>query len=103
MKKVLLISTFLLIFFLTTGIAPAHRVFFGFGFFLPPLIIGPPAIAVPPPVYYPYPPAFYPYPYDYYSPGYYGYRVWVPGYWDTVWTERGWERVWIPGHWEYRR
>lgn len=93
MKKVLLVSSVLLVFFLTAGIASA-RVFFGFGFF-PPVVIGPPVIAVPPPAYYPYP-------YGYHSPGYYGYRVWVPGYWDNIWTERGWERAWHPGHWEYR-
>jgi hypothetical protein len=54
MKKVLLISTLLLAFFLTTGIASA-RVFSNFGFFFPPVFIGPPVIAAPPPAYYPYP------------------------------------------------
>jgi hypothetical protein len=95
MKKIILMSAVLLVFFLTTGIASAHRVFFGFGFFPSVIVAPPPAIVVPPPAYYPYP-------YDYYSPGYYGYRVWVPGYWDTIWADRGWKRVWHPGHWEYR-
>jgi hypothetical protein len=94
MKRVLLVSSVLLVFFLTVGIASA-RVFFGFGFFPPVIVAPPPAVVVPPPAYYPYP-------YGYYSPGYYGYRVWVPGYWDNIWTERGWERAWHPGHWEYR-
>ncbi len=85
MKRVLSISTFFLVFFLATGIASA-RVFFGFGFF-PPAVIGPPVIVAPPPAYYPYP---------------YGYRVWVPGYWNNIWTDYGWEKVWHPGHWEYR-
>jgi hypothetical protein len=98
MKKGLLISALLLVFFLTSGTGSAHRIFFGFGFF-PPVIVSPPVIVVaPPPAYYPYPP----YSYDYYRHGYYGYPVWVPGYWDTLWAGRGWERVWIPGHWEYR-
>ena len=98
MKKMILMSALLLVFFLTGGIASAHRVFFGFRF-IPPVIVAPsPAIVVPPS-----PPAYYPYPYDYYGPNYNGYRAWMPGYWDTIWTNRGWERVWIPGHWEYRR
>ncbi len=95
MKKVLLISALLLVFFVTAGTASAHRAFFGFGFFPPVIVAPPPAVVVSPPAYYPYP-------YDYYGPGYHGYRVWMPGYWDTIWTDRGWERVWIPGHWEYR-
>jgi len=56
MKRLTLISAFLLVFLLTTGIASA-RVFFGFNV---PLYVGPPA-------YYPYPG------YGYYGPGYYGY------------------------------
>ncbi len=94
MKKGLFISALLLVFLLMTGTASA-RVFFHFGFF-PPAIIGPPPVVVAPP------PAYYPYPYGYYGPGYYGYRVWVPGYWDNIWTDHGWEKVWHPGHWEYR-
>lgn len=93
MKKALLISALLLVFFLTAGTASA-RVFFRFGFF-PPAVIGPPVVVAPPPVYYPYP-------YGYYGPGYYGYRVWVPGYWESIRTDRGWEKVWLQGHWEYR-
>ena len=57
MKKALLISTLLLVFFMTTGIASA-RVFFGFGFF-PPAVVGPPVIVAPPPAYYPYPDGYY--------------------------------------------
>jgi hypothetical protein len=93
MKKVLFITAVVLVFFLTTGIASA-RVFFRFGFF-PPAVIGPPVVVAPPPAYYPYPDG-------YYGPGYYGYRAWVPGYWDNIWTSYGWEKVWHPGHWEYR-
>jgi len=89
MKKIFLVGVFLLVFFLTSGIASAHRVFFGFGFFPPVIVSPPPAIVVSPPAYYPYP-TYPPYPYGYYRPGYYGYRVWMPGYWDTIWTDRGW-------------
>jgi len=99
MKKILLLSTLLLVFCLTTGIASA-RVFCGFGLPLPPVVIGPPVITAPPPAYY------YPYPYAYYGPdyyGYYGYRVWVPGYWGSIWTNHGWGRAWHPGHWRYHR
>ena len=63
MKKALLITTLLLVFFLTTGIASA-RVFFHLGVF-PPAVIGPPVIVAPPPAYYPYPDS-------YYGPGYSG-------------------------------
>lgn len=83
---------------LTAGSASAwgghHRGHFGFGFF-----IGPPVIVAPPPVYYR---GYYP-PYRSYGPGYYdyGYRVWVPGYWEEQWTPYGWDRVWIPGYWRY--
>ena len=93
MKKLLLISAFLLVVLSTTGIASARV---SFRFFLPPLVIGPPVVAAPP--------SAYPYPYGYYGygPGYYGDRVWVPGYWDRAWTGYGWQRVWHPGHWEYR-
>ena len=93
MKKALLISTPLLTFFLTIGIGSA-RVFFRFGFF-PPAVVGPPVIVAPPPAYYPYPDG-------YYGRGYYGYRVWIPGYWNNIWTGHSWEKVWHPGHWEYR-
>ena len=87
-----MISSFLLVFLLTAGIASARV---SFRLFLPPVVIGPPAVAAPSP---PYDPSPY---------GYYGYRpspdrVWVPGYWDTVWTNHGWARVWHPGYWEYR-
>ena len=93
MRKHTLIIAFLLVFSLTTGIASA-RVFFGFGIF-PPIVTGPSLIAAPPPAYYLYP-------YGYYSPGYYGYRTWVPGYWNNIWTDHRWERVRHPEHWEYR-
>lgn len=97
MKKVLMMAMVLLIVLITVGSASAwhrhprgHRHQFG-------VFIGPPVIYVPlpPPVRYHY---YYP-PYDYYDRGY---RVWVPGYWDTRWTSYGWERVWIPSHWEWR-
>jgi hypothetical protein len=105
MRKGILISIFLLAFFLTTGIASAHV---HFGFVFPPLFLGfgaSPAIVAPPPAYYPYPYSYYsyPYPYGYYGPGYYGYRVRVPGHWNYVRSYGGWARVWIPGHWTYRR
>jgi len=98
MKKILLLSTLLLVFFLTTGIASAW-VSFGFGLPVPPVVIGPPVVTAPPPAYYPYP-------YPYYGPGYYGYygyRAWVPGYWGGGWTNHGWGRVWHRGHGAYRR
>ncbi len=51
----------------------------GFGFVLPPVVIGPPAY--PPPVYYPPP-------YAYYAPPA---RVWIAPHWQG--------NVWVPGHW----
>jgi hypothetical protein len=93
MKKIILTSTLLFVFFLTGGIASAHRLFIGFRFFPPVIVAPPPAIMVSPPAYYSHP---------YYGSDYNGYRVWIPGYWDTILTNRGWERVWIRGHWEYR-
>ena len=100
MKKILLLSALLLVFALTTGTASA-RVFIGFGPPWPPAVVGPPVVTAPPPAYYPYP-----YPYAYYGPGYYGYygyRVWVPGYRGFGWTNHRWGRVWYPGHWRYHR
>ncbi len=91
MNKALLITLMLLVFVLTAGTASA-RVFFRFGFF-PPAVVGPPVVVAPPPAYYPYP-------YGYYGPGYY--RVWVPGYWESIPTDHGWGKGWHPGHWEYR-
>ena len=64
MKKILLLSTLLLVFFLSTGISSAW-VSFHFGIPVPPVVVGPPVVAAPPPAYYPYP---YGYPY-YYGPG----------------------------------
>ncbi len=94
MRKPLWISVFMLAFLFTTGVASA---WVSFRFFLPPVVIGPPVVAAPPPAYYPPPYGYYGY-----GPGYSGYRVWVPGYWGTVWTNHGWTRVWYPDHWEYR-
>ncbi len=95
MKRLLwVISPLLLVFLLTSGIASAGV---AFRFFLPPVVIGPPAVAAPPPAHYSYPYGSYGY-----GPGYYGNRVWVPGYWERVWTGYGWQRVWHPGHWAYR-
>ena len=90
MKKTLIILMILVTILLSTGIASAHgRPHFSFRLFLPPL-----AIWAPPP-----PPVFgYP---GYYHPGYYGNRVWVPGYWEDQWTPYGWRRVWVPGYWSY--
>jgi hypothetical protein len=83
---------------LTTGVASAwhSHSHFGLGLFF-----APPVVLPPPPVYFR---AHYP-PYGYYSPDYYdyGYRVWVPGYWEKRWTPYGWRRSWVPGYWEYRR
>jgi len=63
------------------------------------MMIGPPVIWIPPLIHY----RIYHPPYGYYGPRYdYGYRVWVPGYWEERWTPNGWENVWIPEHWEYR-
>jgi len=78
MKRILLLSTLLLVFFLTTGTSSAW-VSFHFGVPVPPVVVGPPVVTAPPPAYYPY---AYGYPYPYYGPGYYGYygyRAWVPG------------------------
>jgi hypothetical protein len=99
MKKILFLSTLLLVFFLTTGISSAW-VSFRFEVPLPPPpVVGPPVVTAPPPAYYAYP---YGYPYPYYGPRYYGYygpRVWVPGYWGWGWRNRAWGRVWHQGHW----
>jgi hypothetical protein len=91
MKKIFVIITVLMVLVLTSGIASARHFWFGPRFF-----IGPPVV-VPPPAYYSYPYGGYP------PPGYSGLRTWVPGHWESVWTDHGWERYWDPGHWEYRR
>ena len=99
MKKILLLSTLLLVLFLSTGISSAW-VSFHFGVPVPPVVVGPPVVAPPPPAYP------YPYGYPYYGPGYYGYygpRVWVPGYWGWGWTNHRWGRVWHGGHWGHHR
>lgn len=92
MKKVLVISIALIAILMTAGIASAHwRSTFSFGAFFPPVVVWAPVV---PPVVYPtYPP------YSYYSPGYYGYRLWVPGHWESRWTPYGWTRAWIRGYW----
>ena len=95
MKKILIVPVVLITILLTSGMASAHwRTYFNFGVYLPPLAVWTPP---PPPV------AAYPgYPSNgYHSPGYYGYRVWVPGYWESRWTAYGWRRAWIPGYWRY--
>ena len=46
MKKIVLLATVLLIFSLTASIASA-RVFFGFGFAFPPVVIGPRSFQLP--------------------------------------------------------
>ncbi len=85
MKRIVLISTLLLIFILTAGTASA-QIILQFGW----PIIAPPVIEAPPPAYYPdtyysYPNTYgyYSYPYTYgnysYPYGYYGYRG--AGYW----------------------
>ena len=99
MRKAIFLNAFLIVFLLTTGIASANGVNFGFGFYFPfpPIMIGPPVLVAPPPAYHS--------PHEYYAPGYsndyYNQRVWVPGHWETQGTDRGWERVYVLGHWDY--
>lgn len=77
--------------------ASAHRVHIGigFGFWAPPVVVGPPPVVYvsPPPVYYAPPAAYY-----YYDPP----RYWVPGHWERRWTRYGWRYEWVPGYWRYR-
>lgn len=55
---------------------------YGVGIYVPPVVLGPPAVYAPPPVYYAPPPvAYYPPP-----P-----RVWVPAHWEGPY--------WVRGHW----
>ncbi len=75
MKKTLIVTLIMAVFFMTAGIASA-RVYVGFSAH---------------PHHY----------YGYYAP-YYGERVWVPGHWRTIRAPYGWERVWVRGHWVYR-
>ncbi len=99
MKKILFILLILITFLLISGVASArdrypyhHR-----HPYRSEIYISPPAIWIAPPVYY------RPYysPYRDYPPTPYGYRVWVPGYWEERWTPYGWEKVWVPGYWRY--
>lgn len=89
MKKLLVAALVLMVTLLAAGTALAHVSFHFFGFFPFPSVVVAPA-----PVYS-YPPAYYP-PYPSY-----GYRVWVPGHWESRWTDHGWERAWLPGYWRY--
>ena len=73
MKRIVLVSTLLLLFVLTAGTASAGIILPPGWPFLPP-IITPPVIEAPPPAYYPDTYGYYSYPY-----GYHGYRG--PGYW----------------------
>ena len=84
MKKIIWLGTFLLVFFLTASTASA-RVFFGFGFAFPPVVIGPPVVSAPPPAYYPYPYGYYGY-----YPGPYSGR---PCVWQQVWNGWAWVRA----------
>jgi hypothetical protein len=99
MKKTAFILLILITFLIITGFALArdrrpyhHR---------PPdhsgIYIRPRGIWISPPVYYR---SYYP-PYRAYPSYGYGYRVWVPGYWEERWTPYGWESVWVPGYWRY--
>ena len=99
MKKLVMISAFLLAILFTTGIASAGV---SFGFSFPPIVIGSPAVGVPAPAYYPYHHGYYGYGPGYYGQGYYGNRAWAPGYWERVWTAYGWQRIWHRGYWAYR-
>jgi len=99
MKKISFTLLILITFLLTTTIASArdrypyhHRHPSRSGIY-----IGPPGIWISPPVSYR---SYYP-PYPAYPSYEYGYRVWVPGYWEERWTPYGWESVWVPGHWRY--
>jgi hypothetical protein len=102
MRRSILILLILISFLITTDIASArdgrhyyHGPSYRSGFY-----ISPPVIRIAPPVHYrPYYPSYriYP-PADYYE---YGYKVWVPGYWEERWMPYGWERVWVPGYWRY--
>ncbi len=97
MKKIIMISLILLVIFLSSGSAFAHRIHFrgwiGPHIFLPP----PPIVFSPPGVYFR---GYYPPP-AYYEPYYEPHRVWVPGHWEERQTPYGWERVWVPGYWRY--
>lgn len=99
MRKILLTLLILISFLIITDFASArdrrlypHRHPYHSGIY-----IRPPALLIPPPVYYR---SYYPHyrAYPYYE---YGYRVWVPGYWEERWTPYGWESVWVPGYWRY--
>ncbi|HSB04166.1 MAG TPA: hypothetical protein VLK23_03160 [Thermodesulfobacteriota bacterium] len=95
MKKTLIVSMvfsmFLITILLTSEVASAHwRSHFNFGVYFAPPVVWPPVVGYP----------TYP-PFGYYGPGYYGYRAWVPGYWEDRWTPYGWRRIWIPGFWRY--
>ena len=75
MKRIVLISTLMLLFVLTAGTASAWVILPPGWPFLPP-IITPPVIEAPPQAYYPNTYGYYSYPYGYYGvrgPGYWGY------------------------------
>ena len=98
MKRIVLISTLLLVFVLTAGTGSAQIILPPGWPFLPP-IISSPVIEAPPPAYYPNPYGYYSYPY-----GYYGYRGWGRGYWG--YGGRGYYGSRSPGyggHGGYRR
>ena len=92
MKKLVTISAFLLVILFTTGIASAG-VYFGFSF--PPIVIGSPAVVALASSLL----SHITYGNYGYGPGYYGNRVWAPGYWERVWTGYGWQRIWHRGYW----
>ena len=83
MKKLFPVSLRLALVFLTTGIALAHGVGYGFTFFfaLPPIVIGPPAVVVLPSGYDP-PSPDYEYPPPPPAQSYRSRQVRVPGHWE---------------------
>jgi hypothetical protein len=102
MKRIVLISTLLVVFVLSVGTASAQIVLPPGWPFLPP-IIAPPVNEAPPPAFNPNPYGYYSYPNTYghysYPYGYYGPRAWGPGYRGPG----GPGRVPIPEPWRYRR
>jgi hypothetical protein len=95
MKKIIIVTIALVATLSCAEITSAGwQPYFSLGVFLPPPVAWarPPAPVV----------AYLGYPaYAYYSPRYYGYRAWVPGYWESRWTPYGWTKVWVRGYWRY--
>jgi len=85
MRRSILILLILITFLIMTDIASARdrRPYYRGHSRHSGIYIGPPVIRIAPPVYYrPYYPSYRAYPPDNYYYSGYGYRVWVPGYWE---------------------